>query len=116
MNPKADPVSLNQPKEPFSWAKFLSGFTTGLGWVKALSLLIKIVIVLVIVGVPVVCYNNGHKTGKLEGFAQGYSQAIKDNPPQVYNGSATVNNNPIAKPVSKFGISGFGWTLGACHI
>jgi len=102
--------------EPFSWEKLWGGFSNGVGWIKAATLAVRILVIVLALGIPALSYHQGYKTGNAAGYSKGYSQAITEHPPQVYNGAATVNNNPSPKPVQKFGLSGFGWTLGACHI
>ena len=105
-----------KPKEEFSISKAARSFVSGLDWFKTCMIAIRIAILLFVLGVPPLCYQIGKRAGISQGFASGYQQAIKDNPPQVYNAPATVNNNPTPKPVSKAGITAFGWTLGVCHL
>lgn len=52
-----------------------------------------------------------HRNGYNTGYRVGYSQSLKDNPPNVYNGPSTINQQPCPAP-SVYGLSigkfGFG--------
>lgn len=55
-------------------------------------------------------YKNGYTTG----YRIGYSQSLKDNPPNVYNGPSTINQQPCTAP-SIYGIDIGKWGLGLIH-
>lgn len=55
-----------------------------------------------------------YKSGANGGYRLGYAQSLKDNPPNVYQGATTVNQQPCAAPAI-FGIDIGKWALGLIH-
>lgn len=55
-----------------------------------------------------------HRNGYNTGYRVGYAQSLKDNPPNVYNGATTVNQQPCPAP-SIFGIDLGKWGFGIIH-
>lgn len=55
-----------------------------------------------------------HRNGYNTGYRVGYSQSLKDNPPNVYNGPSTINQQPC-NPPSVFGLSIGRWGFGLIH-
>lgn len=47
-------------------------------------------------------------------YRQGYAQSLKDNPPNVYKGVTTVNQQPCPPP-SVYGIDIGKWAFGLVH-
>jgi len=95
---------------------------SGVGWVKAATLAVRIVMIVAVLGIPLIAYNKGLFKGQnnkaqavAESYTKGYSQAMTDHPPQVYTGTVqAVNNNPAPKPASGIGLKLGTWIIGAC--
>lgn len=45
-----------------------------------------------------------HRNGYNTGFKEGYAKSLKDNPPNVYTGPTTVNQQPCPNP-NVYGLS-----------
>lgn len=67
-----------------------------------------VLLIVVLIGGAWLWHRNGYNTG----YRIGYSTSLKDNPPNVYNGPSTINQQPCPPP-SIFGLSigkiGFGF-------
>lgn len=50
-----------------------------------------ILVGVIVVGGPFFSYRYGNNTG----YKSGYAQSLKDNPPNVYTGQTTVNQQPV---------------------
>lgn len=55
-----------------------------------------------------------HKSAYDKGYSFGYAKALKDNPPNVYNGPTTVNQQPCEQ-ARVFGIDLGKWGFGLVH-
>ena len=96
---------------------------TGVGWVKAATLAVRIVMIVGALGIPLIAYSKGKAAGQqnkaqavAESYTKGYSQAMTDHPPQVYTGTVqAVNNNPAPKPASGVGVKIGTWMIGVCR-
>lgn len=55
-----------------------------------------------------------YKAGYGTGYNIGYAKSLKDNPPNVYTGTTTVNQQPCTAP-SVYGIDLGKWGFGLIH-
>lgn len=75
---------------------------------------LKVIAILVGVVLIVGAFYFTYKAGTDTGYRTGYAQSLKDNPPNVYQGTTTVNQQPCSAP-SVFGIDIGKWAIGLVH-
>lgn len=76
--------------------------------------LIKAIGIIVIIVALLVASYLWHRNGYNIGYRIGYSQSLKDNPPNIYNGPSVINQQPCPEP-SVFGLSVGKWGVGLIH-
>ncbi len=106
--------------EAFNWGKFFSGFTTAVGWAKTTVMIVKIVLILVAIGGPVlICrawYTTGYKAGQTVGYKGGYKDAsdwFAAHPVIQTGDNCTINNN-VQEKDNHFKIGIFPLRIGWC--
>lgn len=75
---------------------------------------VKAVLIVVLIGLWVGSYWIVWNISGDSHYKQGYSQSLKDNPPNVYQGATTVNQQPCPAP-TVYGIDIGKWALGLVH-
>jgi hypothetical protein len=90
--------------EPVTLSKFVGGFVSATGWVKAAAIGIRILALVLVLGIPAGCWFFGHKAGYSEAkdkfYKAGYADAsdwFAKHPVQSFGDGCTVNNNVSEK-------------------
>lgn len=65
---------------------------------------IKAVLIIVFIALFIGSYFLTYNIANGNGYSKGYAQSLKDNPPNVYQGATTVNQQPCPSP-TVYGLS-----------
>jgi hypothetical protein len=75
---------------------------------------VKGIAIVVGIGLIIGSYYFTYKTAYNTAYSVGYSKSLKDNPPNVYNGPSTINQQPCPPP-TVYGIDIGKWAIGLVH-
>lgn len=65
---------------------------------------VKAILVIFFIGLFIGSYFLTYNIANGNGYSKGYAQSLKDNPPNVYEGTTTVNQQPCSAP-NVYGLS-----------
>lgn len=74
----------------------------------------KTVAIILGVGIFIGSYYFTYKFASSSGYRAGYAKSLKDNPPNVYTGVTTVNQQPCSSP-TVYGLDIGKWAFGLIH-